>query len=89
MEEVFFPFCLFQNTKISLKPIFQHRTLEFKDAAKMFKLPYFNPESPEEFESIYLKQTSADKSCIIEVNTLKEDNIRVQKEWTEFLHQNK
>ena len=30
-----------------------------------------------------------DKSCIIEVNTLKEDNIRVQKEWTEFLHQNR
>ena len=64
-------------------------SLEFKDAAKMFKLSYFNPESPEEFESIYLKQASADKSCIIEVNTLKEDNIRVQKEWTEFLHQNR
>ena len=64
-------------------------SLEFKDAAKMFKLPYFNPESPEDFESIYLKQASADKSCIIEVNTLKEDNIRVQKEWTEFLHQNR
>ena len=55
----------------------------------MFKLPYFNPESPEEFEPIYLKQTCADKSCIIEVNTLKEDNIRVQEEWTEFLHQNR
>jgi len=55
----------------------------------MFKLPYFNPESPEDFESIYLKQASADKSCIIEVNTLKEDNIRVQKEWTEFLQQNR
>ena len=64
-------------------------SLEFKDAAKMFKLPYFHPESPEEFESIYLKQTSADKSCIIEVSTLKEDNIRVQEEWTEFLHQNR
>ena len=55
----------------------------------MFKLPYFNTESPEEFESIYLKQARADKSCIIEVNTLKEDNIRVQKEWTEFLQQNR
>ena len=64
-------------------------SIEFKDAAKMFKLSYFNPESPEEFESIYLKQASADKSCIIEVNTLKEDNIRVQKEWTEFLQQNR
>jgi len=64
-------------------------SLEFKDAAKMFKLSYFHPESPEEFESIFLKQASADKSCIIEVNTLKEDNIRVQKEWTEFLHQNR
>ena len=64
-------------------------SLEFKDAAKMFELPYFHPETPEEFESIYLKQASADKSCIIEVNTLKEDNIRVQKEWTEFLHQNR
>ena len=54
-----------------------------------FKLPYFHPETPEEFKSIYLKQATANKSSIIEVNTLKEDNIRVQKEWTEFLHQNR
>lgn len=60
-------------------------SLEFEEAAKMFGMPYFKPHSMEEFQTIYLERVGSNTSCIIELKTVKEDNVRLQKKWTEFL----
>jgi hypothetical protein len=39
----------------------------------------------EEFQTIYLERVGSNTSCIIELKTVKEDNVRLQKKWTEFL----
>jgi len=51
----------------------------------MFGMPYFKPHSMEEFQTIYLERVGSNTSCIIELKTVKEDNVRLQKKWTEFL----
>ena len=63
-------------------------SLEFEEAAKMFGMPYFKPHSMEEFQTIYLERAGSNTSCIIELKTVKEDNVRLQKKWTEFLLKN-
>ncbi|MFH2055915.1 MAG: 2-succinyl-5-enolpyruvyl-6-hydroxy-3-cyclohexene-1-carboxylic-acid synthase, partial [bacterium] len=48
--------------------------LDFKQAAQMFSLPYYLPESPAIFESNYAELTASGRSGIIEIKTDREQN---------------
>lgn len=54
--------------------------LEFSNAAKMFGLHYENPKNINDFENAYSQAIISKRSTIIEINTDRNDNIRLHRE---------
>ena len=60
-------------------------SLDFEQAAKMFGLNYFHPETMNDFENCYLKATKRSGSSLIEIETNSRDNPKLQQIWKNYL----
>ncbi|MEE3121165.1 MAG: 2-succinyl-5-enolpyruvyl-6-hydroxy-3-cyclohexene-1-carboxylic-acid synthase [SAR324 cluster bacterium] len=60
-------------------------SLDFEQAAKMFGLDYFHPETMNDFENCYLKAVKRSGSSLIEIETNSQDNPKLQQIWKNYL----
>lgn len=58
---------------------FSHE-MTFASAASLFNIPYFHPESIEELRDFLLKQKEHPHSCIIEITTDRNENVKIHEQ---------
>ncbi len=59
--------------------------LDFKNAAKMFKINYSQPKTNDDFYMSYKKALKSNRSTMIEVQTDRTNNVQVFEKWKRYL----
>ena len=73
-----FSFLPFSEKKEHLeKFIAASHGVNFKAAAALFNLPYFHPQTQEEFETVLIQQRKEPTTCLIEITTNREENLQI------------
>ncbi len=55
-------------------------TFSFEKAAELFCIPYFAPKEKAEWETLFKSQVQKSRSCIIEIRTDRNENLKLHKE---------